>query len=198
MNIIDDLLTVNDKVRPGTKLKGVKKIVMHWTGNLNANAKENRNYWESLESKNDGVSASAHFVVDQDGTIIRCIPTDEKAYHVGTSQLDPASGKLYTDYARDVFGDYATATATPNNWTIGIELCPRLATDSDSNDNGEFTDETLQAAAELVATLLKYYKLTTDDITTHQKIVGWKSCPKLFTDHPEEFDKFKNLVESFL
>jgi N-acetylmuramoyl-L-alanine amidase len=198
MRIVDDLLNIDDDTRTGAKLKGVKKIVLHWTGNVNIGAKGNRDYWEQLGGKPSGVSASAHFVIDQDGTIIRCIPTDEKAFHVGSSAVDPVSGKLYTDYARKVFGDYATATASPNNWTIGVELCPRLATEDDANGAGEFTDETLEAGAELVAGLLNQFNLTVDDITTHYAIVGWKPCPLLWTKHPEKFDEFKQLVRKYL
>lgn len=56
------------------------------------------------------------------------------------------------------------------------------------------TNETYNTLIELVADLLKKYKLTADDLWLHKEVVGWKDCHKWFVDHPDEWVKFKKLV----
>jgi N-acetylmuramoyl-L-alanine amidase len=77
---------------------------------------------------------------------------------------------------------------SPNNCTIGIEMC---VLDADGN----FTPETLLAARELTAKLLRDNHLTTDDIGTHHLVVGWKDCPRLWMIHPNLFESFKQDVK---
>lgn len=90
------------------KIRQLKCFVVHWTANKNigADASANRNYFNQT-----GRFASAHYVVD-DSEVVRCIPDDEVAYHVGS--------KHYTG-----FGNALTlgTKLTPNFFTIGIEMC---------------------------------------------------------------------------
>ncbi len=190
MQIIHDFITLNDYSRPGRKLREVLGIVMHWTGNPNANAKENRDYFENKKTGMGGY-ASAHYIIDKTGVIIAAVPEWEVAYHCGSSQPDPASGKIYTDEARERYGRYASENSSPNNCTIGIELCPL-------DMDGNFTDATVTAAAELCADICKRYNLKAKDITTHHDVVGWKDCPRLWTNKPELLKKFRSLVEKKL
>ena len=162
---------------------------MHWTANPNANAEQN---WLYFEAKKTGMGSygSAHYIIGQKGDIIQCIPDEEVAYHCGSSQKDPESGHIYTNYARKKFGHYAVhwQTTSPNYCTLGIELCP---TDYDGN----FTEKTINAAIDLCAYLCKRHNLTADDITTHHDIVGWKDCPRLWTRKPELLDAFRASVK---
>lgn len=178
-------LTPNEWSRPQSKIKEFRAIVMHWTANPNANAEQN---WLYFEAKKTGMSSygSAHYIIGQKGDIIQCIPDEEVAYHCGSSQKDPESGQIYTKYAREKFGHYAVhfQVSSPNYCTIGIELCP---TDYDGN----FTEKTIKAAAELCAYLCKRHNLTPQDITTHHDIVGWKDCPRLWTKRPELLEAFR-------
>lgn len=192
MKIIQRLLTPNQYSRPCKAIKEHLGIVMHWTANPKATAEQNRQYFESLKAGFSGF-ASAHFIVGQNGEVLQCVPENEIAYHCGSTQADPASGKVYTDYARAKYGQYAEncKAISPNFCTLGIELCP---TDKD----GHLTGQTLKAAAELCAYLCKKYKLTADDITTHNAVVGWKDCPRLWVNHPEQFEAFKKLVSDEL
>ena len=183
MQIIHDFLTVNEYSRPGKKLREVLAVVMHWTANPQANAKENRDYFETKKTGTGGY-ASAHYIIDQNGLIIAAIPENEIAYHTGSSAKDPASGKVYTDEARARFGKYASENNSPNNCTIGIELCPTDAA-------GNFTDATINTAIELCADICKRYGLTAAAITTHHNIVGWKDCPRLWTNKPQLLDAFR-------
>jgi N-acetylmuramoyl-L-alanine amidase len=134
--------------------------------------------------------SSAHYIVDLNGEIYHAVPDKEVAYHCGSSQKDPASGRIYTDWARAKLGRFAENPAinSPNNCTLGIELCTIDA-------KGNFAPETLVSAIELVAKLLKDNGLAVDDVGTHHLVVGWKDCPRLWTKHPERFDDFRQAVK---
>jgi len=188
MNIIEDFITINPYSRGGSKLIKVQAIVLHWTANPGLSAKGNRNFYEGRKLGNDGYG-SATYIIGYDGEIEQCMPENERAYHCGTSQIDPASGKYYTDWAREKFGSYAIdhVNSSPNSVTIGIEMCP---VDLD----GTYNDATWQAGLDLTAYLLKKYELTIDDVCTHEQIVGWKPCPMLFHKNPEKLDEFKQAI----
>jgi len=192
MKIIEKLLTINRYSRSGRKPIGVRAIILHWVGKPMQRAID---VWDWFEKTcpADKHYSSAHYIIDFNGDIYHAVPDDEVAYHCAASQKDPTSGKIYTDWAREKFGHYATSpdANSPNNCTIGIELC---VTDA----RGNFTPETLNAAVELTAKLLKENGLTADDIGTHHGVVGWKECPLLWARNPALFDGFKELVKKFL
>ena len=77
-----DFLTVNPYSRPGTKREHVRDIVIHYVANPGTSAKQNRNYFEGLKDQSGSktVSASSHYIIGSDGTILQCIPLDEVAY----------------------------------------------------------------------------------------------------------------------
>ena len=152
MQIIHDFLTINEYSRPGKKLREVLAVVIHWTANPDANAKDNRDYFETKKTGSGGY-ASAHYIIDQNGLIIAAVPEYEIAYHCGTSAKDPASGKVYTNEARARFGKYASESSSPNNCTIGVELCPIDAA-------GNFSKATLDSATELCADIFIFIILS--------------------------------------
>lgn len=93
MEIQQNLLTINNYSRPGTKLKQVKNIVVHWVGNASSTAVANRNYFESLKEKKE--FASSHYIIGLQGEVIQCVPENEIAYHANNA----------------------------NSYSIGIEVC---------------------------------------------------------------------------
>ena len=103
MKITQKLIPKPSKRRSGDKLKGVKFIVAHDTGNDNSTAMQNVNYF--INSANE-MSASAHTFID-DKDIIECVPLDEKAWHV----------RYITTTDNAMFGVDA------NDYAIGVELC---------------------------------------------------------------------------
>jgi N-acetylmuramoyl-L-alanine amidase len=189
---IEKLLTVNAYSRPGRPLGGVKAVILHWTGSPMQRAVNTWGWFETGCPKEKHYS-SAHYIIDLNGEIYHAIPDKEVAYHCGSSQHDPASGRIYTDWARKKLGRFAEDPAinSPNNCTIGIELC---TTDAEGN----FAPETLVSAVELTARLLKDNGLTVNDIGTHNLVVGWKDCPRLWTKHPDRFDNFRQVVKEKL
>lgn len=74
-----ELLTVNEFSRPGTPLSQVNGIVIHYTANPGATARQNRDYFEGLKDSQI-TKASSHFIVGLDGEIVQCIPSWEVAY----------------------------------------------------------------------------------------------------------------------
>jgi N-acetylmuramoyl-L-alanine amidase len=189
VNIIEKLLSLNPYSRSGRRLAVCKGIVIHYVGKNGQKAMSVWNYFEK-DCPADKHYSSAHYIVDLNGDIYHAVPDNEVAYHCGSEKPDPVSGRIYTDWARRKFGSYANdpVSNSPNNCTIGIEMC--------IDSQGNFTPETLQAAVELVAQLLEYNRLSVDDITTHNQVVGWKDCPLPWVKNPALFDEFKDRVKN--
>jgi N-acetylmuramoyl-L-alanine amidase len=76
---------------------------------------------------------------------------------------------------------------SPNNCTIGIELC--------INKQWEFTPETIHSAVALAAKLLEENHLLIEEIGHHNLVVGWKDCPFPWVKNPSLFEKFKEEVK---
>lgn len=89
-DIREDLLTVNEYSRPGTELKEVKGIVVHYTGNPGTTAQQNRNYFEGL-AKSKKTKASSHYIIGLGGEIIQCVPLNEIAYASNQRNADTIS-----------------------------------------------------------------------------------------------------------
>lgn len=151
--INEKLLPVNPYTRPGAKLKKALGIVIHWTANKGKGASDTAHYrYYSGGAISAKSYASAHYFCDED-SILRVVPDDEMAYHVGAQS-----------YRTNRLGSY------PNNMTIGVETCV--------NVDGNFK-QALDRSAWLCAKLLKDHKLGIDDLYRHYDITG-KDCPRYF------------------
>jgi len=191
MIIYEKLLTINPYSRSGRRLIECRAIILHYVGIPSQRAQVTWNYFERDCPRNKHHS-SAHYIIDLNGDIYHAVPDNEVAFHCGTSKVDPASGRIYTDWARLKFGHFVSDPTknSPNNCTIGIELC--------INASGNFTTDTLKAAVGLVARLIKENNLTTEDIGHHNKVVGWKDCPLPWVKEPELVEEFKDQVRDKL
>lgn len=94
MLIKDMLIEPNKYSRPQTKIGAIKNIVVHYVGNAGSTAENNARYFNNLKN-GSGTYASAHYIIGNDGVVIRCVPENEVAYHASSA----------------------------NNYSIGIEVC---------------------------------------------------------------------------
>lgn len=85
-----DLLTINEYSRPGTPLKKVKGVVIHYTGNPGTTAAQNRSYFEGLAESKE-TKASSHYIIGLSGEIVQCVPLDEIAYASNERNADTIS-----------------------------------------------------------------------------------------------------------
>lgn len=90
MNISQKLLTINKYSRSGEKQSNIEYLVIHWVGNANTSAINNRNYFENLRITKR-LQASAHYIVGLNGEIIQCIPDNEVAFHAGNYNMNRKS-----------------------------------------------------------------------------------------------------------
>lgn len=166
-------LTPNSFSRAGGQIKQIKGIVVHWVQNTGTSALLNWLYFELRKAGRNGYG-SAHYIIDQDGTVLQAIPDDEVAYHVGADS--------YTQNAKRNLSSY------PNDCTLGIE-CTHY------KDNGEMKVATYKTLVELAADLLLRYRLDPDTaLYRHYDITG-KICHKWFVDNPDEWENFKIKVK---
>jgi N-acetylmuramoyl-L-alanine amidase len=174
----------SERARPGVPLAGVKAIAMHWVGKADQEPEDVLAFWQNREQG----YGSAHYIISTGGRIVEALPPEEVAYHVGS--------QTYTPFARSLFGEKATSNSgsrsTPNHYSIGIEMCH-------IDWEGTFTEETLEAAAKLCAELCSRNSLDPHrHIVTHNMIVGWKECPRLWVNNPDNLELFRWIVAGIL
>lgn len=84
------LLPINEYSRPGTELKEVQGVVIHYTGNPGTTALQNHSYFEGLAEKKTN-KASSHYIIGLSGEIIQCVPLTEIAYASNQRNADTIS-----------------------------------------------------------------------------------------------------------
>jgi N-acetylmuramoyl-L-alanine amidase CwlA len=67
-----------------------------------------------------------------------------------------------------------------------------------TDNEGNFTPKTLLAATELTAHLCKTYQIPIGRVGTHNRVVGGKDCPRLWTRSPRKFEDFKKKVSKLI
>lgn len=80
--VSQEYITPNPYSRPGTELKRINQIVIHYVANPGTTARQNMTYFDSLKDQTGEkkISASSHFIIGLDGEIIQGIPLYEMAY----------------------------------------------------------------------------------------------------------------------
>jgi len=79
-----DYLPLNEYSRPGTPLREISGVVVHYVGNPGTSAAANRSFFANLALTLE-TYASAHFVVGLKGEILQCVPLTEIAYCSNTA-----------------------------------------------------------------------------------------------------------------
>ncbi|MGN0165042.1 MAG: N-acetylmuramoyl-L-alanine amidase family protein [Lachnospiraceae bacterium] len=87
IKIEEKLLAIDNNTRSGQELKEVKGIIIHNTAEPGQTADGMWSYYDKLADSGE-VSESMHFLVDNDGSIIQCIPCDEIAFHAMSKNSD--------------------------------------------------------------------------------------------------------------
>ena len=87
----EDFLTKNPYSRPGTYLRKIDGVVIHYVGNPGSTANANRNYFEGLADGQNGTYASSHFIVGLQGEALQCVPLTEIAYASNNRNADTVS-----------------------------------------------------------------------------------------------------------
>ena len=137
------------------KTSAIKYLVFHYTANDGDTAEANGKYFAAHV-----VQASAHFFVD-DNSIVQSVSTLFTAWSVG--------GPKWDDCGQTGGGSmYGRIT---NSNSISIEMCDTLR-----DGKYDFTEKTLQNAAELGAMLMKQYNIPPGNIYRHFDVNG-KHCP---------------------
>lgn len=108
--------------RSGIWLTDIKNIVIHYVGNPNTTAQNNRDYFDKEETE-----VSSHFVVGLNGEIIQCVPLYEKSSASNNRNSDSISIEVCHP---DDSGKYGQATY---NSLIKLTawLCSELDLDED-------------------------------------------------------------------
>lgn len=168
MNITEDHWidsAIRKPIKGGSPMKVRRFLVWHYTAG--ASAVSSIEFWKTP----DAAGASAHLVIDRDGTIYQCRPFNTTCGHAGKSTwVDPKTGKRYDGL---------------NSCSIGIEIAnggdsyPRkfskLAPLKARHRNGgpereweSYPEAQLAAVEEVSKLLVKRYNL--DDAIGHEDI----------------------------
>lgn len=75
----EELLTLNPYSRPGLKLTRVEDIIIHYVGNPDTTAAQNRSYFQGL-ADSGATYASSNLIVGLEGEVLLCVPLDEVAW----------------------------------------------------------------------------------------------------------------------
>ena len=110
------LIPVNEWSRPGTPLKRIDGVVIHYVGNPGTTARANRNYFASLADGREQTFASSHFVVGLEGEVVQCVPLTEIAYATGPRNKDTVSIEVCHpdstgEFSRETYDRAAELTA---------------------------------------------------------------------------------------
>lgn len=68
------LIHKHNTARSGIILTDIKNIVIHYVGNPDTSAQNNRDYFDKIDT-----TVSSHFVVGLEGEVIQCVPLYEKS-----------------------------------------------------------------------------------------------------------------------
>ncbi|QKE74778.1 hypothetical protein HPK19_19455 [Arthrobacter citreus] len=181
----NEFIPKNKYTRPGTLIKDVLKIVIHWTGNPGAPAKNHVKYFgvtlpaqsKLLEQQGKKyTAASAHIFGDKEESVC-IIPLNEVAYHANDVQKHNDDGSTYRGVKE--------IAPNANLHTLSYEMCVE--------EDGTIHPDTIKRAIADVAALCKTYKLIEKDIVRHFDVTK-KDCPSPFVNDPFKFEDFKKQV----
>lgn len=175
MDLKKEYIKLNKFTRPGFKLFAVKGIVIHWTANPGASARNHKIYFGNGAG---GRYASAHIFVDKNENLC-IIPLNEVAY---------AANETGKSKIAKFNGNYGYTNGNANGCTIHIEMCVEK--------DGTISKVVEAKVIQLIIELCKTYGLTEKDVYRHYDITN-KSCPTPFIGNLR-FSLFKSKIKKGL
>ena len=155
----------------------IKFLIYHYTANDGDTAAANGRYFQQHI-----VQASAHDFVDDD-SVTHSVPYLSTAWSVGGPRWDDCGstggGSMYGEIT--------------NGNSISIEMC-----DTVRNGIHDFTDETLENAAALGASIMRQFNIPIDHVYRHFDVNG-KHCPGVpgwWGNDSHEWEAFKKRLEA--
>ena len=152
----------------------IKYIVVHYTANNGDTAWANTNYFKS-----EYRAASAHYFVDENSIVWRCVKDEDISWHCGGG-LQGSNG-------------HAFHKICTNSNSIGIEMCSRKY----SNGTYYFKEQTIINCANLVKYLMNKYNIPNENVIRHYDVTG-KICPAPFVNDNSAWNNFKNSLNRFV
>ena len=157
----------------GNLMKTRRALVIHFTDG--ATAASSVSWWRNPAEK----GASAHVVIDRDGSIVQCRPFDRTCGHAGKSRWrDPKTGVIYYGLNTCSIGielaNGGCNESGPDGWDWAVKQPWFKSVRARHRNGGDETDWEAYyppqiAACEAVAkALVERYKL--DDVTGHDAI----------------------------
>jgi N-acetylmuramoyl-L-alanine amidase len=175
----DKFIHINEYSRPSWKLLEVRKLVLHYTANPNADSDDHFYYFDKTIVAMKKY-ASAHIFSDKSKALC-IIPLDEVAFHANDRTLLLPELKATAPFYK---GGNANLTS------IGVEMC--------LEKDGSFHPDMISRTEDIFVELCKRFKLDpTKDIVRHYDVTG-KNCPAPWVKDKQKFIDFKNRVQTKL
>lgn len=150
------LIHKHTTARTGIELTDIKNIVIHYVGNPETTAQNNRDYFDKVDT-----TVSSHFVVGLEGEIIQCVPIYEKSAASNHRNKDTISIEVCHPDASGEFNDETYESLVK----LTAYLCNKLLLDQ--NDVIRHYDITEKICP-------KYYVENEDEWKTFKKEVKKK------------------------
>lgn len=164
-------MTINDKhlldgvkrdlLPGGLEMRVQRFLVIHFTAG--ASGQSSINFWKTPKAK----GASAHLVIERDGTVIQCRPFNRTCWHAGKSRWKGYNGLNACSIGIELAnaGDNSKLAA---KWSKLPLLKARHKNGGPVTNWEAFPDEQVAACIEIAKTLVARYKL--DDVIGHDDI----------------------------
>ena len=162
---------IRKPIKGGNAMNIRRFLIMHFTSG--ATAQSSIDFWKTPEAK----GASAHFVIDRDGTLYQCRPCNTTCGHAGVSTWHHA-GRTFTGLNACTIGiEFANAGDSSNLINKWSKLPPLLAKHKNGGPrcNWErYTTEQIATGKALALALVQRYTLDAilghDDIAPDRKV----------------------------
>ncbi len=174
MKITDDHwidTAIRQPLAGGSPMRVRRFLIMHFTSG--ATALSSINFWRTPEAR----GASAHFVIDRDGTLYQCRPCNVTCGHAGVSRWTH-DGRTFAGLNSCTIGiEFANGGDSTNlirKWSKLLPLVARHKNGGTAKEWERYTPEQIATGKQLAAVLVKRYNLDAilghDDIAPDRKV----------------------------